>query len=201
MEDKIIWLRTDERKEALNALVKLHQFLKEVEEDVYNWKWVIIATHNATQGFMVLALKGFNSLNVYKNNSAKKCIDAYEKGYTYPSYVELDKFLNLYSKIKSEHMKQYIHSKIFEGDTDTDEAMKILNDEIRNNFIHFTPKSWSLVVNGLPTICLKVLNIIEFLVKESGNIYSYDEDDEYKVKELVEKIIKQLNDLELKYCI
>jgi hypothetical protein len=62
----MIWLRTDERKEAVNSLEKAYQFILEVHNDPYNWKWVIIAIHNATQAFMVLALQGPASLNVIK---------------------------------------------------------------------------------------------------------------------------------------
>jgi hypothetical protein len=51
----MIWLRTDERKEAVNSLEKTYQFILEVHIDPYNWKWVIITPRNTTQALMVLA--------------------------------------------------------------------------------------------------------------------------------------------------
>lgn len=96
----ITWLHADERKEAINSLEKTYQFLLEIHEDVYNWKWVIIALHNnSIQAFMVLALQGTTSLNVI--NKPEKSLDAILNGKEYPKEYLL-KFSELYKHIKSE---------------------------------------------------------------------------------------------------
>lgn len=104
----MIWLRTDERKEAVNSLEKTYQFLLEVHEDPFNWKWVIIALHNATQAFMVLALMGTASLNVIKYR--EKWFEAIRLGNEYPKQQSLLNFLKLYNDIKFEesHDAKYI---------------------------------------------------------------------------------------------
>jgi len=95
------WLRTDERKEAVNSLEKTYQFILEVHNDPYNWKWVIITLHNAAQAFMVLALQGTASLNVVKDQD--KWFEAIQLGNEYPKRQFLLNFLKLYIDIKSEN--------------------------------------------------------------------------------------------------
>jgi hypothetical protein len=65
-----IWLRTDETEEALSALEMAANSAKSLTNDLYYWKWVIIALHNSLQGFMVLALRRGNGLLPLKDNIA-----------------------------------------------------------------------------------------------------------------------------------
>jgi hypothetical protein len=194
----MIWLRTDERKEAFNSLEKTYRFILEGREDPYNWKWVIIALHNSTQAFMVLALQGTASLNVIKE--PEKSFEAIQHGGEYPKEFLLN-FLQLYKDIKSKNrMTQNIDSKCFSCSEEIDESMKLLND-FRNKFIHFIPCSWSIEVTMLPEICKRVLLVVEFLVLESGNIRFYD-DDEFEranLTELIAKIRREFESLEINF--
>jgi len=192
------WLRTDERTEAVNSMEKTYQFISEVHVDPYNWKWVIIALHNSTQAFMVLALKGTASLNVIKE--PEKSFEAIQHGKEYPKEFLLN-FMKLYKDIKSKNrMTQNINSKCFSCSKEIDDAMEILND-FRNKFIHFIPCSWSIEVTMLPEICKRVLLVVEFLVLESGNIRFYD-DDEFEranLTELIARIRRELESLEINF--
>jgi hypothetical protein len=191
------WLRTDERKEAINSLEKTYQFILEVHNDPYNWKWVIITLHNAAQAFMVLALQGTASLNVVKDQD--KWFEAIQLGNEYPKQQFLLNFLKLYKDIKSENrMMQNGYSKSFPGAKETDYAMEVLN-EIRNNFIHFIPCNWSLEIAWLPVICKQVLLVVEFLILESGNVRFYDNDEFEKANlaELITRIRNELKRLEI----
>ena len=194
------WLRTDEKKEAIDALEKLYQFLKDIEDNTYNWKWVIITTHIAVQNFMILAIKGSDLLNVYDKDSVE-IINMNKDEIIHTLNIKMDNFINLYHKIKSnKYMRQYIFSKAFRGNTYTLKNIKELN-KLRNKFIHFTPQGWSLEINGLPVICLNALNIIKFLIKDSGNIRFNEESNKYQTIELIDKIIKRLKNLDIKYSI
>jgi hypothetical protein len=193
-----MWLRTDETNEAIKSLYKTHQFVLEIHEDAYNWKWVIIALHNSTQAFMVLALKGTASFNVCKN--WKKFLDAMLSGDDYPE-LRMEIFQNLYRYIKSEDsMKIGVSSKNFLASMETDYAMKKLN-EIRNNFIHFVLSHWSLEISMLPGLCKAVLCVIEFLILESGNIrfYTNYELEKASLSKLISDIRKELETLEKDY--
>ncbi len=68
-------IETNERIEAVRALDKAREELRRVLADPYYWKWVIIALHNALQGFMVLATQGTNPAPIARVN--KTLLEAY----------------------------------------------------------------------------------------------------------------------------
>jgi hypothetical protein len=59
-----IYLRTDEQVEATASLETAGESAARVAIDVYQWRWVVLALHNALQGFMVIALRGSDGLAV-----------------------------------------------------------------------------------------------------------------------------------------
>ena len=77
------YLRTDEREEAVRSLEWAEQQANAISEDPYQWKWVLIALHNAVQGFMVLALWNGNGLLTLRDKVAVKWLDAYNNGGPY----------------------------------------------------------------------------------------------------------------------
>lgn len=194
-----IYLRTDERREAFKALIKTTQFLNETEEDIYNWKWFIISLHNSLQAFMVIALKGSNSLSVMKPEHAKKWLLAYETGNQFPN-AKLNYFSELFNKIKSNEMSLFTNSKVFTSTDSIDESVRELN-ELRNRFIHFMPMGWSLSILGLPDLGLDIVTILKFLVSESGNIYFYEEGTMEQTEHLLEDLSYKLNVIKSKYLV
>lgn len=168
-----MYLRTDEESEAAQALRMAARFAEELHRDHTMWRWFIIALHSAVQGFMVLSLRHGNGLMALTDKSAKQFLEAYEKGEPSPGKERLDSFPNLYEKIKSEAAGRYANNERFMGSADHDRAMKKLNT-LRNEFIHFTPKGWSLELDGLPEISSRCLDVIEFIGWAPGNILWYE---------------------------
>lgn len=166
------WLRTDEQVEAAGALETANQAATHVATEVYQWRWVILALHNALQGFMVIALRGSDGLAPLRNDIAAAWLKAYRANEP-PPKEKLDSFLSLYSKIKGGRMRQYIHSVSFQSQGSQDWSVKKLND-LRNDFVHFLPRSWSLEVSGLPKICRDCVDIVEFLGWKCGNVHWSD---------------------------
>jgi hypothetical protein len=162
------WLQTDEYQEAVSAIEAAADFAERVTEDQYRWKWMLIAVHNAVQGFMVLALRRGNSLLALRDDVAAQWLKAYREHNPLPR-EKLDSFLNLYSKVKTPAAAGYVHSRPFVPGPSHDRSMKKLN-ELRNKFIHFVPKGWSLELAGLPTICMDCLSVAYFLHTDGGNI-------------------------------
>ena len=162
------WLETDEIEEAISALEMAGRSLSRVQEDLYEWRWVIISTHIALQGFMVCALRGSDGLNALKDKNAGEWLKAYRQEIPFPK-EQLDSFLGLYTKIKTDAMCFYIHSKPFQPKGAHDSSIRNLN-ALRNKFIHFVPRMWMLDIRGLPTICLDSLEVMEFLAWECGNV-------------------------------
>jgi len=178
------WIRTDELKEAVLALDVFSEFLEKVLKDTYYWKWSVITLHNSLQGFMVCALRGSNGLNVLSDDSAKAWFEAHNSGSGNYQPQKLDSFLNLYKKIKSNKMLMFGHSKKFIIKSQQGSNIKTLNS-LRNDFVHFTPKGWSLEVSGLPEVIDDCVAIIEFLAFESNNIIYPDESIEKRIQELL----------------
>lgn len=164
----ITWLTTNGIDEAFKSLRMAGSFLAKTQDDRYYWKWMLVALHNSLQGFMACALKGEDGLAPMKDRVAQKWLEAKKKGQPLPR-EELDTFLNLYKKIKSERMLMNATSIQFIPSGKQDYSVRKLN-RLRNNFIHFTPKSWSFDVTDLPKTSRDCLQIIKFLVEKSGNI-------------------------------
>lgn len=174
------WLYTDSKVEAIKCLEKLEELLERVEADSYQWKWAIIVLHNCIQCFMVLALEGTAQIDVIRD---EEIIIEYLNPKIRKKNVQLACFLDLYTKIKKDkYMKKYGHSKAFKALSEHNKAMKQIN-LWRNQYIHFFPESWHFEVSGLPEIFINVIDIIEFLVKESGNfLYRFEEIEKDKVE-------------------
>ena len=78
------WLRTNEHEEAKASLEAVAEWAARVSVRIDFWKWVILALHNAAQGFMVLALRGSDGLRPLKTDVAAAWLDAYRNGGAYP---------------------------------------------------------------------------------------------------------------------
>ncbi len=168
---KTISLQTDELREAIYGLQKLASTLPLVLANPYEWKWVLIIVHNTLQAFMVCAVKGSAGLGALTGKSAAKWLEAYENNLPYPE-ERLDFFPELYSKIKGNEMQQFYHSKPFLSTPEQDASVDKLNRR-RNTFMHFTPTGLIMGVDDLPNVIRHVLDIIGFLVKQSGNVGFY----------------------------
>lgn len=193
-----IWLETQELNEAINSLEMAREVLRSVIQDENYWKWIVIALHNSVQGFMVCALKGTNSFNVLRDDSARKWLKEYQsESGKYPHDI-LDTYLNLYEKIKSDKMKMYVHSEKFISTPQQDWSVKKLNC-LRNKFIHFLPGGLSLEVSGLPQIVRDHAAIINFLVFESNNIIHLNDGFKGRIENLLDDIRDQINKIENEY--
>jgi len=191
------WLRTDEIQEAIISLEVVSIQLPKVSLDDHYWKWAIIGLHNALQGFMVLALQGSNYLNVLTDKCAREWLATYESGRKDYPEPKLDGFLNLYKKIKSERMNIYTSSILFKPNDSQEQSVKKLHS-LRNEFIHFVPKGWSLELSGLPQIFENCLDVIHFLAFECGNVF-WHEIDEKRTREFISLVRSSINPIKEKY--
>ncbi len=163
-----MYLRTDEEAEAANAMQMAARFSNELERNPRLWRWVIIALHNAAQGVMVLSLRHGNGLLALTDECLRQWMKAHEDGTPYPE-ERLDTYLNLYKKVKRIETGQTGGNQRFVAKGAEDRHIKRLNS-LRNEFIHFTPKNWSLEVDGLPQICRDASKLISFLGWETHNV-------------------------------
>lgn len=59
--------------------------------------------------------------------------------------------------------------------------------DYRNDFVHIKPKGISVITESEEWIIKEVVDVIEFLALESGNVYYFDQGNSDKVKQLLEK--------------
>jgi hypothetical protein len=181
------WLRTDEKKEAFEAMKLARQLLDNVDANPYYWKWVIVAIHSAMQATMVLALTGSSQLRVLSEKSAK------EVGERQDAVRRLADFMELYKRVKHQDtMNLFVHSKPLEASREMDSSVSYLHSNLRNKFEHFLPGGWSIEIDDLPYVVQRCVSAISFLALESGNIFWVDNPSREDLQGLLTDITKKL---------
>jgi hypothetical protein len=197
------YLRTDEEVEASDALHMAAALAERVASDLRVWRWLSIALHSAAQGFMVLSLRHGNGLLALTKESTRAWLEAHEKrrtnqAYKYPE-ERLDTYLGLYKKVKHSKTGAIGGNTPFKPKGSEGRSIRMLNS-LRNEFIHFTPKGWSLEVSGMPRISLDVLVLVSFLGWESGNIFWHDEGALERAREAHLRLVHSLRAIDAEYC-
>jgi uncharacterized protein (DUF3820 family) len=192
-----MYLRTDTRKDAVNSLLIAHELAVSVISNEQKWKWLVVAVHSGVQGFMVLALERGNALLTLRKDVAKKWLKAYSEDKEYPE-GKLDYFLELYEKIKSDAVEGLVDSSRFTAEPRHDASMERLN-RWRNDFIHFTPKGWSIPLLGLAGTCLDCLDVVEHLGWKSNTFIWYEEPIERKAAHALAGLRQELENLKKYY--
>lgn len=192
---KTEYIETDERIEFFSSLSSLRDFLQRTESEPQYWKWSFIAMHMTIQSAMVIALRrtdGFGPLCENKEEKHFKHLEKTGQHQRLPDY--LMKFLNLYGKIKKEGMIQSSSGQAFIPSGNEDRQMELLNT-IRNEFIHFTPKSWTLYVSKAPEMFLSLLEIPKYLVSQCNEFLWIDDISHQNYEELFLTIESSLHSL------
>jgi len=173
--------------------------LEDVLQDSYLWKWVIIGMDNALQNFMVTALRDTAGYNILDCNS-RKAISSRMKNFkpNTPHVEKLDNYFGLYKGIQSTQMNKYAQSKFFIPSCVQDSSIICLH-ELRNEFIHFVPKAWSLEVTELPDMIIACMEVIDFLVHESGNLIFHGEELEQRYEIVCGNINRYVGEIRQHY--
>lgn len=145
------WIRFDEQTNALDYLEKCFSFLKTVEQEPQNWKWVIITLHSALYGFAVSACKGMNSDSVITRTKS-----GYER------LIDFDEALK--SCQDPTWMGVNINYEEFKFSPNQLKSIRKLHKALRNNFEHFTPKSWLIELHYLPDMVYDCFEVIRLLI-------------------------------------
>ncbi|MBE0551061.1 MAG: hypothetical protein IH619_01595 [Ignavibacterium sp.] len=145
------WIRFDEQTNALDYLEKCFSFLKTVEHEPQNWKWVIITLHSALYGFAISACKGMNSDSVIMLTKS-----GYER------LIDFDEALKRCQD--PTWMRVNINYEEFKFSSSQLKSIRKLHKVLRNNFEHFPPKSWSIELHYLPDMIYDCFEVIRLLI-------------------------------------
>ena len=138
---------------AADSLFRAEEHLERVEDNAFHWKWAIICLQNSLYTFALKFAAGPNPYAVMtKDDRAVSFITALSKcceGGCYRGSVS------------------------FEPTRGQKNSVLWLHDHFRNNFEHFTPnRNWGISLQGLPNMCVDVLEAIRFLALD-GKVISY----------------------------
>lgn len=192
------YLRTDEQDDAVRSLEWATVLCDRVEAEPYTWKWQLLALHSAVQGFMVLALEKGNGLLALTPKAAAKWSAAHRlrgtaKELPYPP-PRMDEFPNLYKKVKDG--SNFNHP--FQPLVTRDKSVRLLA-ELRNEFVHFTPKGWSLEFALLPPLLADAADLVEWCASPSAGVLWHKPTQLRRTKSALRKLRRAANRLRLTY--
>lgn len=147
------YLVIDERLNGIDYIEKTEFFIRNIESDVYSYKWLFISLHGALYSFAISACRGSNNNLVVEGNG---------------KLISIGKALSYCKDPKI--MTKYIFSKHLELTELQQVAIDWLIKGFRNNFQHFKPMGWSINLYSIPNLIFEVLNVVRFLAIDTGNI-------------------------------
>jgi hypothetical protein len=168
------YLRTDTLEDAISSLELALVFYDRAESDARYWKWFVVAMHSGVQGCFALALASSHGLLVQKPGVAAKMMAAIDSRSEIPE-PHMDNFLRLYSKLQSEGNLRSSEALPVKRSDMQEAGLKSL-DELRDEFLHFNTKSWSIEFALIEEAARAGAEVARFLLFESKAIHWYDDD-------------------------
>lgn len=152
MENDRIWKLSAEEN-AIDSLEMAIRQLMEIDTNPWAWKWVCFGLHDALYGFGVCAVAHSDPSNVTTS-----------KGY-------LKNFHTILKMAQDPQcMNRFTNSKPLELTSEQQRSIDFLKKQLRNPLAHYKPSIWHVEVTGLPEMACNVLDVIESLAVESGNL-------------------------------
>lgn len=149
------YIEFDEYSDALYSLRHAAFFCAETARDRTIWKWAIIALHNALQGAMICHLSGTAGLGALEKDSIKAALDWHEGdriGNRQPYPEEKVAPANvLFKRLTGQASMLEGAGELIKASKQEASSFERLH-ALRNDFSHFTPKSWVIETSGLAQI-------------------------------------------------
>jgi hypothetical protein len=130
------YVRFDEYEDVL-ASTELLATVFDLKNKSALWKWTILAAHNGAQGALVCAIKDTSGTNILDKRSAIAMLGWFEKSDEDQPRQHLDRFVVLLKKYKKKYPVPGLPNQQIKN-------LCKLNNEFRNNFVHFIPQGWSI---------------------------------------------------------
>ena len=159
MQKAMKCLQLDEIENVLASVEMVATVSASVRKRRYcsQWKWVLVGTHDALQGAIVCAIADSTGTSVLSKKSAKEMLAWLEK----PTDKYPQEFMADFKTLLEKTGKKL-------SDREARDIRRL--HSFRNEFVHFTPKGWSLEIAGLPRIvCLALTLTSELMQAENVN--------------------------------
>ena len=154
---------------AADSLFRAEEHIRQLEDNVFHWKWAIICLHNSLYTFALTFAAWPNSYKVMRNGRVVPFIEAVNKCYEVQISVP------------------------FEPTRNQKNSILFLHDNLRNKFEHFQPNnSWGIRLQPLPNMCVDALEVIRFLALDSKRILCDAKSKEIRVRRSIRKSVEML---------
>ena len=140
--------------EVENAIDFLESAAKALREGgSHRWKQFLINLHAATHGLAISALGSSNPDWVIKKNG------------------KLINFIDAIDRLRKGSGP--LCGRVLDITDDEYDNIKSLNNDYRNQFMHYTPKGWSIMLGGMPLLCFNILSPIIKLAFDVCYLHNY----------------------------
>ena len=159
------WIETDECRDILGSLEQCALSLHQTRQSKPAWKWVVLSLHNALQGAMVCHLSGTAGLGALSERSCKDWLEWHERD----RHGELEDFPprdfvagapDLFKRLGNESSRiENGCGRVIAISDMQEKSFKRLHS-LRNEFVHFSPKGWSIERKYISEIICDILDVI-----------------------------------------
>lgn len=155
------YIRTDEQLDVVDSLQEVLVQVNRVEGDPHCWKWAIIAMTCAVNSAMICHLSGTMAIGALEKDIAKKTLAAFDAKHLEDlPKPKVASPKDLLKRLTSEENRFERAGQKFNIPRDIRLSFEQIFD-MRNNFVHFSPKGWSIQISGLPKTFLDLLWLID----------------------------------------
>ena len=161
------WIQTDEAQDVAGSIRQVLRTAQFVKEDPSAWKWVALALHSALQGACVCHLTTTaQPIGAITEQNAIEWLAYFEDSRANPNAIPPRTYLMILPDLL-----KAVRKPNSAGDRSNASGLEIsdselqwlrrFHDEVRNQFVHFQPISWSIEVSGIPELAKLVTRILE----------------------------------------
>jgi hypothetical protein len=168
-----VWLRTNERQDVAASIRHCHASLLLARTDRHAFKFVMLSLHSALQGACVCHLTTtFPPLDAATKENTAQWIKWSEEQRKNPAAkppkTKLADLPELLKRIRKANSAGDGSNAVGISLSDSEyEWWKRIHDDIRNQFTHFAPQTWSIDVSGVPALIQLTVRLISNM-KEVG---------------------------------
>jgi hypothetical protein len=160
------WIDIDEAEDVAGSIRHVLRAARFVGEDSQAWKWVALALHSALQGACVCHLTTTAApVGAVTERNAGEWMAYFEDSRTNPDAKPPKTYLmvlpDLLKAVRKPNSAGDGASAV--GVSISDAELHWLcrfHEDIRNQFVHFEPRGWSIEVSGIPGIANLIARII-----------------------------------------
>lgn len=175
------WIQTDEVEDVAGSIRHIIRTARFLGEDTQAWKWVAMALHSALQGACVCHLTTTAApVGAVTERNAGEWLAYFEDLRTNPNAKRPKTHLmglpDLLKALRRPRSAGDRSNAVGIAIKDSELSwLRRFHEDIRNQFVHFEPKGWSIEVSGIPEIARLTARIIEEVL-QVGYAFRHQDD-------------------------